>query len=275
MPVFRRIRRSVTLQLMALVLICCTCFAAALLFEAIWPDASGNIVYSENGFTIDASHAEEGYFMAKRDECSSSLKMRVTKDGSVYTYDLNNTGAYESFPLQMGSGTYVCTLYRHVQGNKYATEAEIKFTAELDSEYSPYLSPSQYVYYTEEFDAVEVSEELCEELETEEEKYQAIVGYISENFAYDYERAASNPGFYLGDVEVCYEDRIGLCQDLSAVAACMLRTQGIPTQLVIGYADRYYHAWNNVLIDGEYRRLDITAEVTGVPASVYTEERHY
>ncbi len=120
-----------------------------------------------------------------------------------------------------------------------------------------------------------MSEEICEGLETDEEKYEAILAYIKANYVYDYARAASNPGFYLGDVDGCFETKTGLCQDLSALAACMLRVQGIPTQLVIGYADRQYHAWNRVLIDDEYRRLDITAEVTGVGAQVYTPERHY
>jgi hypothetical protein len=162
-----------------------------------------------------------------------------------------------------------------VESNKYAKEAEISIDVELDNEYTPYLGPNQYVYYKQDFKAVEESNLICENLETDIEKYNAIVEYISENFTYDYERAASNPGFYLGDVEGCFETRTGLCQDLAAMTACMLRVQGIPSQLVIGYADKYYHAWNKVLIDGEYQLLDITAEITGVPASVYTEDRHY
>ena len=254
---------------------CACCFAAAIMYTAVWPEPSGEEVTTESSFVIDSSNSEDGYFMARNEEGNNGLKMRITKGGSTYTYDLNNAGRYEVFPLQMGSGTYTCTLFRHVESNKYAKEAEISINVELDNEYTPYLGPSQYVYYTPEFKAVEESKLLCENLETDIEKYNAIVNYISENFAYDYERAASNPGYYLGDVDGCFETRKGLCQDLAAMTACMLRVQGIPSQLVIGYADKYYHAWNKVLLDGEYQMLDITAEITGVPASVYTEERHY
>ena len=69
---------------------------------------------------------------------------------------------------------------------------------------------------------------------------------------------------------------MGICQDLTALAACMLRVQGIPAKLVIGYADRSYHAWNNVLIDGEYVMLDVTADLKGISGNVvYTVERCY
>lgn len=254
---------------------CACCLAAAIIYTAVWPEQSGEEVITESDFSIDSSNAEDGYFMAMHEESGSMLKMRITKGGNTYTYDLNNSGKYEVFPLQMGSGTYTCTLFRHVESNKYAKEAEISIDVELDNEYTPYLGPNQYVYYKQDFKAVEESNLICENLETDIEKYNAIVEYISENFTYDYERAASNPGFYLGDVEGCFETRTGLCQDLAAMTACMLRVQGIPSQLVIGYADKYYHAWNKVLIDGEYQLLDITAEITGVPASVYTEDRHY
>ena len=69
---------------------------------------------------------------------------------------------------------------------------------------------------------------------------------------------------------------MGLWQDFAAVAACMLRVQGLPTQLVIGYADDTYHAWNIVQINGEYRRLDITADLKGLSRDAeYTAERIY
>ena len=45
---------------------------------------------------------------------------------------------------------------------------------------------------------------------------------------------------------------------------------------MIGYADDTYHAWNIVHINGEYRRLDITAELKGLARDAeYTAERIY
>ena len=55
----------------------------------------------------------------------------------------------------------------------------------------------------------------------------------------------------------------------------LLRSQGIPTQMVMGYADITYHAWNNIYIDGEWVRYDATSAVTFTKISQYTEEAVY
>ena len=276
MPALFKKSCAVLLKLLILTLVwCACCFAAVLMYTAVWPEQTGEEIVIKNDAEIDSSNVDDGYFMAMHESCSSSLKLRVAKDDIIYTYDLNNDGEYEVFPLQMGNGKYTCSIFKHVEGNKYSKAAEVTLNVELVHEYVPYLVSSQYVYYTPEFKAVEEAALLCEGMETDLEIYDAVVNYMKENFTYDYARAASNPGFYLGDVEGCFETRIGLCQDLSAVTACMLRTQGVPCQLVIGYADEYYHAWNKVYVDGEYRLLDITAVITGVPAKEYTEVRHY
>jgi len=276
MPAFCKKGSLMLLKLLALASVwCACCFAAVIVFTAVWPEPTGEEVVTKKKVVIDSSNAEQGYFMAMHEKCSGTLKLRVLKDDIIYTYDLNNEGEYETFPLQLGDGKYTCTIYKHVESNKYSKEAEISLEVEMENEFAPYLVPSQYVYYEPEFKAVEESMRLCEGLETDVEIYNAIIDYIRANFIYDYERAASNPGFYLGDVEGCFETRTGLCQDLSAMTACMLRVQGVPCQMVIGYADKYYHAWNKVYLDGEYKLLDVTAEITGVPAKTYTEERHY
>ena len=61
----------------------------------------------------------------------------------------------------------------------------------------------------------------------------------------------------------------------SAMAAAMLRSQGVPTKLVIGYADQTYHAWNEVYLDGGWQRCDPTSEVCAVTVKTYTTKRIY
>ena len=46
------------------------------------------------------------------------------------------------------------------------------------------------------------------------------------------------------------KNKKGICFDYAALATAMLRTQRIPTQLVVGYSGQVYHAWINVHIDG-------------------------
>ena len=68
---------------------------------------------------------------------------------------------------------------------------------------------------------------------------------------------------------------MGICQDLAAVTACMLRVQGVPARLVIGYADKYYHAWNTVVVNGEEVFFDPTHAVGAIDAKKYQTERMY
>lgn len=58
--------------------------------------------------------------------------------------------------------------------------------------------------------------------------------------------------------------------------ACMLRVQGIPTRLMIGYAGKMYHAWNTVIINGEEVLYDPTLELSAIDRGLtYTVERYY
>lgn len=273
---FRRARRAAGACLLLLCLTCIWLGALAVYGRIVWPQASGEKTYQKNDLTLDVSHMSDGYIMAKSAPTSKKLKLRISRGDTIFTYDLNGAGDYEVFPLQLGSGGYTCSLYKNIKSNKYSKEAELSFSAELTSEEAPFLCPSQYVNYTQASPAVAKAEEICAGLKTDEEKLEAIRNFMVKGFAYDYVRALTTPGSYLGDVDGCFETRLGLCQDLAAIAACMLRSQGIPTQLVIGYADEIYHAWNHVLIDGEYQRLDVTAALSGIAGdAVYTMERYY
>ena len=105
--------------------------------------------------------------------------------------------------------------------------------------------------------------------------YDAVCNFISSEFAYDFVRAATISPGELPDIDYCYENRMGICQDLSAVMVCMLRVQGIPARLVIGYADKYYHAWTVTVLDGEEIFFDPTVAVGALNVNKYAIERMY
>ena len=43
----------------------------------------------------------------------------------------------------------------------------------------------------------------------------------------------------------------GICFDYAALMTAMLRSQDIPTKLVVGYTGNLYHAWINVYLEGQ------------------------
>ena len=78
------------------------------------------------------------------------------------------------------------------------------------------------------------------------------------------------------DIDGTVRKKMGICQDLSAVVVAMLRSQGIPSKLVIGYADKKYHAWTKNKIDGKWVLYDPTVDLFAMQKPMkYTEERCY
>lgn len=256
----------------ALALLCVFVVASAV----VWPEASGKKVAKSSGTVIDYSHAEDGYIMVKQSAGKKRYKLRIQKDGETYTYDLNNKGTFEVFPLQLGTGSYKVSVYKQSSGSKYSNVSgqTIKVPS-FTSEQAPYLCPNQYVNYNPTSMAVRKADELCAGLSSDAEKVQAVRDYIMHNIRYDYIQALTVEKGYLPDLDEMMKRGSGICFDYAALTACMLRSQGIPVQLAIGYADKTYHAWDLVMIDGKWQRVDLTSESTAMKVSSYTIERVY
>ncbi len=85
------------------------------------PIASGVTVYKNDKATLDASNTSEGYLMVKYTGSVGKIKVQISKNGSeTYTYDLNNSGVYEVFPLSEGNGSYQVKVFENIQGNQYS-----------------------------------------------------------------------------------------------------------------------------------------------------------
>lgn len=251
--------------------------AYALWDQAVWPEASGDVVLEDSYLEVDASHASDGYIMVrvKDGNGQGGYKVNVApankKDNSA-NYDLEPDGEWHPFPLRGGDGTYKVQLYKQKSGKSYTNGGQVKFEAKLASADAPYLVSNPYVDYTRDTEAVKISDVLCMGLATDREKFEAVCNYINLNYNYDYDRAKEVSGKQgiLPDIDYCVTNKMGICQDLSATVACMLRVQGIPTKIVIGYTGRQYHAWNLVMLDGEEILYDATAEI--IPGA-YTGQR--
>lgn len=263
----------------------CTLFLLALLLagllpagagaDALWPAAGGNEQRSGK-MKLDVSFLSEGYFLAAVQKPSSHrLKLRVVKDGETLTYDLNSNGDYEVFPLQLGNGNYEVSLYENVSGKKYSQEGRISLSVRTRLPGVCFLYPNQYVNYTQFSEAVAKAGELCAG-KGPKEAYTIICDFMKNNFVYDYIKAVTVQAGQLPDIDNSYAKRMGVCQDLSAITVCMLRTQGIPSRLIIGYADNQYHAWTMTKMGGTDEFFDPTAALNAItPVKDYSMERYY
>ena len=243
--------------------------------DALWPKAAGAAVQSDGKLEVDSSGASTGYFMARVNQPGSrGFKLRVVAGDAQLTYDLNSDGNYECFPLQMGSGAYEIALYENVKGTKYAAEGKLRLSVSLNREDAAFLVPNQYVNYELFTSAVQKSDELCAGA-SPSECFRAVCDFMTSEFVYDFVRAQTVSAGQLPDIDYCYDNRMGICQDLSALMVCMLRVQGIPSRLVIGYADKYYHAWTTSVVEGRETFFDPTAELGALKAKSYQVERMY
>lgn len=263
--------------LAVLMLVLCTLVFS--LSEVLMPVASGKKVLKADKLTVDASNANQGYIMVKAPKTKTKMKVTVETSGAKLQYDINGDGEYEVFPLQLGRTNYTISLWRQVEGKKYGKIGQVKVAAKMEDELSCFLYPNQYVNYTKDSPCVKEATEICKNLETNLEKYEAIRAYILKYFSYDYIKSVTVAGSsgMLPDIEGTWKGKKGICQDLSAVTCAMLRSQGIPARLMIGQlGSGTPHAWVMAIVDGEEKFFDPTAEMNASNKSdTYTTLRFY
>jgi transglutaminase-like putative cysteine protease len=215
--------------------------------QVLTPSADGVTEYSCDVATIDASNASEGYVMVNYTGENEKVKLQVTgPDGVTQTYNLH--GGYEVFPLTAGDGSYSFGVYESVntQDNKYSTALSENISVTITNTFGPYLYPNQYVNFNAQSLPVAKAEELAYPASSDLDVVTNVYNYIIEHITYDYDKAATVESGYLPDVDEIYQCNTGICFDYAAVMATMLRSQGIPTRLEVGYKGEVYHAWVSI-----------------------------
>ncbi len=267
-------RRLVLLIGLALVI----CMAVFISFAEVLMPQQGDIKQVDGALTVDSSHSADGYIMVKSEKSKKRLKVRVTVGNSALNYDLNTDGEYEVFPLQFGRVNYTVALYQNVEGKKYKEKGKVTVSPrDMEDELRCFLYPNQYVNYTEETECVKVACELCKDMTDPEEIYKTICNYVVSNFSYDFIKSVTVQPGKLPDIDECWEKKMGICQDLSAMTCAMLRSQGVPARLMIGtLGSGTAHAWVLAVVNGEDVFFDPTAELNASnKTETYTTERWY
>jgi predicted small lipoprotein YifL len=206
------------------------------------PVASGETVYANSLASIDASNTAQGYIMVKYTGTNTKVKLQITgSNGVTYTYNLSG-GAYETFPLSAGNGSYKIAIYENVTGNQYATALSQTISVNITNTFGPYLYPNQYVNFNASSQVVAKAKQLAEGCADDLEVITKIYNFAT-TITYDYNKANTVQSGYTSNVDAIMNSGTGICLDYAAVMASMLRSQNIPTRLEVGYAGTAYHAW--------------------------------
>ncbi len=247
-------------------------------------------ILPEYGHELNFDYAKEGVvsvFYNNRSE--KKIKLVVQLDDEKYIYNVFNNAQYVNYPLQLGNGRYKISLYENTTGTKYKKIASQYYQVELTDENNVYLQSVLEIKWEDEDESIKLANELvADALEakketvykedrddvqlTEEEIINELYTYVIKNIKYDYEKIKGLDYSYVPTNDITLEIGTGICYDYSSLLASMLRSQGIPTKMVKGYANTsdVYHAWNEIYLTSEERWV-----VVDPTYDAYREQKGY
>ena len=218
--------------------------------KVLTPSADGVTVYQNDFASIDASNTSQGYVMVKYNGTNEKVKLRITcPDQSCYTYLISDRGAYDTFPLTAGNGSYALQVLENVAGDTYTVSLAQSINVNIEDEFLPFLYPNQYVNFHTDSKAVSKGSDLAKDTYSDLDVVQNIYNYVIKNISYDTEKAQNVSYGYVPDIDDTLSSKKGICFDYEALMASMLRSQNIPTKLEVGYSGDAYHAWISTYID--------------------------
>ena len=218
--------------------------------KVLTPSADGVTVYQNDFASIDASNTSQGYVMVKYNGTNEKVKLQITcPDQSCYTYLISDRGAYDTFPLTAGNGSYTLQVLENVAGDTYTVSLTQSINVSIEDEFLPFLYPNQYVNFHADSQAVSKGSDLAKDTYSDLDVVQNIYNYVIKNISYDTEKSQNVSYGYVPDVDDTLSSKKGICFDYAALMTSMLRSQNIPTKLEVGYSGDAYHAWISTYID--------------------------
>lgn len=218
--------------------------------KVLTPSADGVTVYQNDFASIDTSNTSQGYVMVKYNGTNEKVKLRITcPDQSCYTYLISDRGAYDTFPLTAGNGSYALQVLENVAGDTYTVSLAQSINVSIEDEFLPFLYPNQYVNFHTDSKAVSKGSDLAKDTYSDLDVVQNIYNYVIKNISYDTEKAQNVSYGYVPDIDDTLSSKKGICFDYAALMTSMLRSQNIPTKLEVGYSGDAYHAWISTYID--------------------------
>lgn len=216
--------------------------------------ASGSLkVYFDDVDCSDSSYTVKVENMNKR------MKAIIEFDDLKYSYDIFEGNNH--LPLQFGAGNYKITVYENIKDTRYK---KIKHkNIKVKDNTNPFISSSQIINFDYAYKVLERKKDFLNDKMTDEEKVMATYYFVIDLLSYDYGKIEKvKLGTYIPKADEILVSKKGICYDYSVIFAIILRSEGIPTKLNMGYhkSSNIYHAWNEVLVDGEWKTIDPTTE---------------
>lgn len=210
------------------------------------PTAPGTQTCTSGTATLDFSNVSSGYVMLNYSGNNAKVRFRITTPAGVnYTYLVTAYGSYMAYPLSGGDGNYTFTVYESVsvQDNLYSTALSKSMPVTIANSFSPFLYPNYYVNFNASSACVGKASELAAGCAGDLDLVTAVYHYETDHITYDNNKAKTVQSGYAPFPDNTLASGTGICFDYASLMAAMLRSQGIPTRLEVGYVGSLYHAW--------------------------------
>jgi len=231
----------------------CGIFFLVLLSFLLFP------LYVYADITINTDKTSQGLVQIQyAGDMSKPVKVLVEANGDKNVYTIHDSDPCY-VPLQMGSGTYKISVLQQIQGTQYKPLKSISVEVGNVDTNIMFTSPSLLVNFNNTMKAIQGYASMTKDKKTDD-KIQALYKDIVKNYSYDFDKVKNLPSDYVPVIDEMYASKKGICYDYSVLLASLLRNNGIPTKLIMGYAPEIedYHAWNEILINGKWVTVDTT-----------------
>jgi hypothetical protein len=135
-------------------------------------------------------------------------------------------------------------------------------------QYQLIITPTYYSTVEEEQAVAEKAEKILAQLDIEKissdrEKVRAVYDYICGNVKYDYVHVNSSHYYKDSTAYAALVQNYASCQGYAVAVFRLLKAAGIECTVVTGTGinqdgESEFHAWNKVLVEGEYLNIDAT-----------------
>ena len=212
------------------------------------------------------------------------IKIIVSGNNTEYIHEIGDLKEV-SLPLQE-SGSYMITVMENTNVENYIKIYEASLDIEIDNELDPWLQSNMYCEWNTDTKAYSIASSFKDEDCTV--VINKVFDYIVLNITYDTVLAENVKSGYIPDPDRTIDKRSGICYDYASLTAAMLRSNGIPCKIVVGYVGHdLYHAWNEVWIEGAgwvmvdwdmyrgWNRADLTFLASGNSVDYIKNDKNY
>lgn len=232
------------------------------------------VVHAENGVGI--SDNRNGTVTVKyANDSMTKIAITVKKNGTSdqYNYFVQEKSVNAVIPMTSGNGTYTVSVLKHIEGNRYSPLSSTEVSLALKDSKSSYLTSNEMIKWSKKNAAIKKANKVAKKYKGQMNKIKGIYKYLVTNYHYDYNKYNKNSsgslGYYTPDINTTYKTKKGICYDMSALTAAMLRSIGVQTKMVTGYpSNKYfngksYHAWNRVYSkkSKKWITIDVTCDL--------------